>query len=414
MVSNGDVCVEGLSLPKMDFAALSSLAEQFVLQYYTVMNKCPELLHRFYGEDSTLIFESQPICGQTEIHNAFLKLKLRDTRVTILKVDALKACNNSALVQISGEISVSNGPFRRFMRSFTLFEKSPADFYVLSDILRYQDRVYISPDGESKVASATEVKERTKPALEKSVAKVSSNGAAQEQKRQAHEKRSDAPQTVDQESEPRGIEAPVSPHTPTPKSPADAPTQRVVEKQSAAPVVQSQPAPPPPPSTRQSLPVAESQHQQPVAQQPVSTAPMSWAQRASGNIGSAQASVVTHRAQPQPAKPTPAEHPTVNTPTGGAQKVGMPKQTRGGARSHQTDIRRDSNGDRGDYSQIQSSQQQQFQHQQQPRGGFVQSGGARESMRNNGGGASRGNRGTGPARGGGGGNRGAGNPAPRR
>lgn len=66
------------------------------------------------------------------------------------------------------------------------------------------------------------------------------------------------------------------------------------------------------------------------------------------------------------------------------------------------------------YSQTQPSQQQQFQHQQQPRGGFAQSGGARESMRNNGGGAGRGNRGTGSARGGGGGNRGAGNPAPRR
>lgn len=50
-------------------------------------------------------------------------------------------------------MSVSNEPFRRFMRSFTLFEKSPADFYVLSDILRYQDRVFLPPAEESDVAS---------------------------------------------------------------------------------------------------------------------------------------------------------------------------------------------------------------------------------------------------------------------
>ncbi|KAL5106874.1 hypothetical protein TcWFU_005660 [Taenia crassiceps] len=308
MVSNGDVCAEGPSLPKMDFTALSNLAEQFVLQYYAVMNKCPELLHRFY------------------------------------------------------------------------------------------DHV------------ATEAKERTKPVSEKPPTKAS-NGAAQEQKRQVHEKRSEAHQAVNQESEPRGMETPVPPRTPTPKPPAETSTQKVVEKQSAAPVVQCQPAPSPPPPSQQPLPVAEPQHQQPVVQQPISTAPMSWAQRASGNIGSTPTSVVTHRAQTQPAKRTPAEHPVVNAQTGSGQKVGLPKQTRGGGRSQQIDTRRDSNGDRGD---AQSSQQQQFPHQQQSRGGFVQSGGARESMRNNGGGAGRGNRGTGSARGGGGGNRGAGNPVPRR
>ncbi|KAH9278093.1 Ras GTPase-activating protein-binding protein 2 [Echinococcus granulosus] len=415
MVSNGDVNTEGPSLPKMDFMALSNLAEQFVLQYYSVMNKCPELLHRFYGEDSTLIYESPPICGQTEIHNAFSKLKLRETRVIILKIDALKACNNSALVQISGEISVSNGPFRRFMRSFTLFEKSPADFYVLSDILRYQDRVYIPARGESKVASgdtATEARRGTKPTSEKSVTKGSSNGAAQEQKRQAHEKRSEVPQTVEQEPEPRGAERPLSPRTPTPKPLVEPPPQKVVEKQVSAQVVQSQPAPSPPPP-RESLPAAQLQ---PLTQQPISTAPMSWAQRASGNIGSAPASsVVTYRPQPQPAKPPPVEQPTTNTPASSTQKLGLPKQIRSGGRPHQTDTRRDSNGDRGDCVQAQLPQQQQFQHQQQPRGGFTQSGGAREGMRNNGGGAGRGNRGSGSVRGGGGGgNRTAANAASRR
>lgn len=100
MVSNGDVACETPSLPKMNFMELSGLAEQFVMQYYSVMNKCPDLLHRFYGNDSTLIYESSPICGQADIHNAFCKLNLNDTRTTILKIDALKAFQNSALVQV--------------------------------------------------------------------------------------------------------------------------------------------------------------------------------------------------------------------------------------------------------------------------------------------------------------------------
>ncbi|VDM32604.1 unnamed protein product [Hydatigera taeniaeformis] len=338
MVSNGDVCAEGPSLPKMDFMALSNLAEQFVLQYYTVMNKCPELLHRFYGEDSTLIYESPPICG------------------------------------------VSNGPFRRFLRSFTLLEKNPQDFYVLSDILRFQDRVYIHEGGEARStpgrlyfcylfldSAPAEAKERIKAASEKSATKVS-NGAAQEQKRQVHEKRSEAPPAADQVSEPRRVETPIPPCTQTPKPPAEVPPQKVVEKQSAAPVVQSQQVPPPPPPPlpqQQSLPAGEAR-QQPVTQQPVSTAPLSWAQRASGNIGSVPtSSVVTHRPQPQVAKPAPAEHPAASTLPGSAPKVGIPKQyvklmlssltllfyrMRTGGRPHQADIRRDSNGDRSDVS----------------------------------------------------------------
>lgn len=100
MVSNGDMSCTDLSVPKMDFMEVSALAEQFVLQYYTVMNKCPELLHRFYGEDSTVIYESGPICGQSQIYNAFVNLKLTDTHVLIHKVDALKANGNSVLIQV--------------------------------------------------------------------------------------------------------------------------------------------------------------------------------------------------------------------------------------------------------------------------------------------------------------------------
>lgn len=144
MVANGDVSIENAAIPKMNLMEISNLAEQFVLQYYTVMNRCPDMLHRFYSDDSMLVFESQPVTGQANIHSLLSKLNLKETCVTILKVDALKSHQNSALVQVSGELSISGGPYRRFMQSFTLVEKDPSNFFVLAEILRFQDRVYVS------------------------------------------------------------------------------------------------------------------------------------------------------------------------------------------------------------------------------------------------------------------------------
>lgn len=54
-------------------------------------------------------------------------------------------------MQVCGEISAGAATPRRFMRSFTLCEKLLSDFYVLNDIFRYQDRVYIPEIADHKI-----------------------------------------------------------------------------------------------------------------------------------------------------------------------------------------------------------------------------------------------------------------------
>lgn len=136
------------AISAMDSSEITDLAEQFILQYYEVMRKCPNELHRFYLDESTLIFESQPTFGQAGIHNLFLRLNLKETCVHIIKVDAIKSHRNSLLMQIIGELNCSGGPYRRFLRGLTLVEKNLGDFFILTDIIRFQDRVYVAEAGQ--------------------------------------------------------------------------------------------------------------------------------------------------------------------------------------------------------------------------------------------------------------------------
>nr|CAH8863354.1 unnamed protein product [Trichobilharzia regenti] len=127
---------------RMEPSDILSLAGQFVVQYYTVMKKCPSGIHRFYKDDSSMIREDNPVCGQRMIHEKIMSLNLQDCQIAILKLDALRANGNSVLIHVAGEISIANGEFRRFTQCFILREQSPCDFYVLNDIFRYQDFVY--------------------------------------------------------------------------------------------------------------------------------------------------------------------------------------------------------------------------------------------------------------------------------
>uniref|UniRef100_A0A5K3FF50 Extensin-like n=1 Tax=Mesocestoides corti TaxID=53468 RepID=A0A5K3FF50_MESCO len=205
------------------------------------------------------------------------------------------------------------------MRSFTLCEKTQSDFYVLSDIFRYQDRVYIpepndtNPSPESK-KSAPEKKINAKP-----------NGVAHTQKQQwqrpqPQEKKHDVPSppvTNSVEQEPRKVESP-APRSITPKAKLD---------ESHHPIEQPvMPDPVPQPST---------------------AAPMSWAQRASGIA--AASSTASHMPQPQPPQSTkPISNPESVPASTGSQRNSHKSQR--GPRQQQADTRRDSNSDRSDVS----------------------------------------------------------------
>ncbi|THD24460.1 Ras GTPase-activating protein-binding protein 1 [Fasciola hepatica] len=151
---NNSAMAGGFIVSRMDPSEVLSLAGEFVVQYYTVMRKCPSGLHRFYKDDSSMIRENATVFGQKMIHEKIMDMNISNSRVGILRLDALRANGNSVLIQVSGEVSFGGSEYRRFMQSFVLCEQAPYDFYVLNDIFRYQDHVYgdLKPDTTSAEA----------------------------------------------------------------------------------------------------------------------------------------------------------------------------------------------------------------------------------------------------------------------
>ncbi|CAH8585234.1 unnamed protein product [Dicrocoelium dendriticum] len=141
----GDACASlggSFIVSRMDPNDILNLAGEFVVQYYTVMKKYPSGLHRFYKNDSSMVRDDVTVFGQKLIHEKIMSMNIFDSRVGILRLDALRAIGNSVLIQVAGEISINGENLRRFTQSFVLCEQAPCDFYVLNDIFSYQDRVY--------------------------------------------------------------------------------------------------------------------------------------------------------------------------------------------------------------------------------------------------------------------------------
>lgn len=129
-----------------------SVGREFVRQYYTLLNKAPNHLHRFYNNNSSFIHgESTLVVGQREIHNRIQQLNFNDCHAKISQVDAQATLGQGVVVQVTGELSNDGQPMRRFTQTFVLAAQSPKKYYVHNDIFRYQD-LYIEDeqDGESR------------------------------------------------------------------------------------------------------------------------------------------------------------------------------------------------------------------------------------------------------------------------
>ncbi|CAG0886220.1 unnamed protein product [Cyprideis torosa] len=120
---------------------------EFVRQYYTVLNKAPMHLHRFYGDDSSFVHggldtrnrEVTPAYGQERIHARIIELGFRDCHAKIRQVDSHSTIGEAIVIQVSGELSNHGNAMRRFVQTFVLAQKTPKKYYVLNDIFRYQD-----------------------------------------------------------------------------------------------------------------------------------------------------------------------------------------------------------------------------------------------------------------------------------
>lgn len=144
MTANGDY----ITVINMDRELITTVSQEFVLQFYTIMNKHPGSLHRFYKEESTLIRDDVFAQGQHEIHKYYMNLELSNCKAVVLSLDAVKSHGKSILIQVTGEIANNGCDLRRFMQSFLLVEQDLGNFYVLNDIFRYQDQTFKVEDVE--------------------------------------------------------------------------------------------------------------------------------------------------------------------------------------------------------------------------------------------------------------------------
>lgn len=126
------------------------VGHEFVRQYYTLLNKAPLHLHRFYSNNSSFVHggldqpgqETKAVVGQQDIHEKIMQLNFRDCHAKIRQVDSHETLGNGVVVQVTGELSNNGQPMRRFMQTFVLAPQSPKKYYVRNDIFRYQDEVF--------------------------------------------------------------------------------------------------------------------------------------------------------------------------------------------------------------------------------------------------------------------------------
>ncbi|XP_048477890.1 ras GTPase-activating protein-binding protein 2 isoform X1 [Plutella xylostella] len=138
-----------------------SVGREFVRQYYTLLNKAPAHLHRFYNNYSSFVHggldaphrETPPVVGQKQIHNRIQQLNFRDCHAKISQVDSQATLGSGVVVQVTGELSNGGAPMRRFTQTFVLAAQSPKKYYVHNDIFRYQDIVFSDDSGSGSARS---------------------------------------------------------------------------------------------------------------------------------------------------------------------------------------------------------------------------------------------------------------------
>ncbi|KAK2704180.1 ras GTPase-activating protein-binding protein 1-like [Artemia franciscana] len=142
---------------------------EFVRQYYTMLNREPLFVHRFYSNDSSFIhgglnpgdMNAEPAQGQEEIHRRIVSLNFRDVKTKIFFIDACETLNKGVVIQVIGELSNNGMPMRRFMQTFVLATQAARKYYVRNDIFRYQDEVFNNEDASD--SGREDVEDRSSP-----------------------------------------------------------------------------------------------------------------------------------------------------------------------------------------------------------------------------------------------------------
>ncbi|XP_028293698.1 ras GTPase-activating protein-binding protein 2-like [Gouania willdenowi] len=148
------------------------VAQEFVRQYYSLLNNAPDVLH---GSDSSYVHGgldtngnlAEPVNGQAGIHEKMVSLCECHTKIR--HVDAHAMLNNGVVVQVLGELSNSGQPMRKFLQTFVLApEGSDAKKYdIHNNIFCYVDEVFGDSDAEPKTQQTPKPRVGSKSKMQK-------------------------------------------------------------------------------------------------------------------------------------------------------------------------------------------------------------------------------------------------------
>ncbi|XP_024064463.2 ras GTPase-activating protein-binding protein 2 isoform X2 [Terrapene carolina triunguis] len=220
------------------------VGREFVRQYYTLLNKAPDFLHRFYGRNSSYVHggldasgkPQEAVYGQAEIHKKVMSLQFSECHTKIRHVDAHATLSDGVVVQVMGELSNNGQPMRKFMQTFVLAPEGsvPNKFYVHNDIFRYEDEVFGDSEAELDEESEEEVEEE------------------QEERQPSPEQVQENTSSAYYESHPvtNGMEEPLeeSSHEPEPELESETKTEELkseVEEKNLEELEEKSPSPPP-------------------------------------------------------------------------------------------------------------------------------------------------------------------------
>lgn len=285
-----------------------SVGREFVRQYYTLMNKCPKALHRFYCDDSSFVHggvdpdgnPEEPVFGQQAIHDKILGLNFTDCHAKIRQVDSHVTVGDGVVVQVTGELSNRGDPMRRFMQTFVLAPQSAKNYYVRNDIFRYQDEVFNDEESESENGSPS--------VSDVEVEEIRPEPVVNQEPPAAPVAVQDNTVTSYYESQP----APVSNGTAHLESPETTPVkapEMEEEPREQQVIIEDEPAPSLPPVVELNH-EPEPEIEKPAPEEPVDTGPrvFSWADRArqGGGGGSMNTSSAPPQSKPQMMQQAPA------------------------------------------------------------------------------------------------------------
>ncbi|XP_016116012.1 ras GTPase-activating protein-binding protein 2-like, partial [Sinocyclocheilus grahami] len=138
------------------------VGREFVRQYYTLLNKAPDYLHRFYGRSSSYVHggvdgtgkPEEAVYGQAEIHKKVMSLQFSECHTKIRQVDAHATLGGGGVVQVRGELGRERLG-ENLMRVDIYCVKGSAvnKFYVHNDIFRYEEEVF--GDSEAELGGKT-------------------------------------------------------------------------------------------------------------------------------------------------------------------------------------------------------------------------------------------------------------------